>query len=102
MTQVRVIYHQEAGSWWADSPDLDGFVAAADTIDQLRELVREGVAFHQETDVPEDLLEVMDTGAPVVTVAFWSFPGEAISEPTSNPSRARAVNTRSLITLARA
>jgi hypothetical protein len=41
--KVRVIYHVEAEGCWAESPDLPGYSAAADTIPELRELVRTSV-----------------------------------------------------------
>jgi len=41
---VHVRYHQEQDSWWAESPELDGWTAAAATLSELRALVREAVA----------------------------------------------------------
>ena len=35
MDIVRVIYHQESDDWWAESPDVDGRSAAADTTSRL-------------------------------------------------------------------
>lgn len=45
MTRVHVIYHYEPGGWWADSPELSGWTATADSIDELRALAEEGVRF---------------------------------------------------------
>lgn len=45
MKNVRVTYHREDGSWWAESPDLEGFSAAADSLGELRLLVSEGAEF---------------------------------------------------------
>jgi predicted RNase H-like HicB family nuclease len=47
---VRLRYHSEeigdgSVSWWADSPDLDGFSAAGDTFDAVRREAIDGVAF---------------------------------------------------------
>lgn len=50
MTAIRVIYHREAGGWWAESPDVDGWTAAADTYQQLRGLVETGVRIALDTD----------------------------------------------------
>lgn len=50
MTAIRVIYHREAGGWWAESPDVDGWTAAADTYQQLRGLVEAGVRIALDTD----------------------------------------------------
>lgn len=43
--EAIVKYHREGGSWWADSPDIDGWSASAHTHDALREVVREGLFF---------------------------------------------------------
>ena len=40
---VRVRYHREDASWWAESADLAGWTAAASTLSELRSLVREAV-----------------------------------------------------------
>jgi hypothetical protein len=50
MSHVNVIYHYDAGSWWADSPDIDRWSAAADEISELVELVVDGVPFALEKD----------------------------------------------------
>lgn len=41
---VHVQYHQEQDSWWAESPELAGWTAAAPTLIELRALVREAIA----------------------------------------------------------
>jgi predicted RNase H-like HicB family nuclease len=41
---VHVQYHEDRDSWWAESPELDGWTAAAATLSELRALVREAVA----------------------------------------------------------
>jgi predicted RNase H-like HicB family nuclease len=45
METVRVIYHHESGSWWAESPDIPRWYAAGDTYREVVELVNEGVPF---------------------------------------------------------
>jgi predicted RNase H-like HicB family nuclease len=50
MKLVRVNYHYEEGGWWADSPDLKGWTAIADTYEELAELVEEGVPFALECE----------------------------------------------------
>ena len=40
---IRVTYHQEEGGWWADSPDIEGFIAGGDSLEEARVLVREGI-----------------------------------------------------------
>lgn len=49
-TEVKVIYHYEDGAWWANSPDIDRWSAAADELEQLVGLVDEGVRFALERD----------------------------------------------------
>ena len=56
MRRVTVIYHHEGNSWWAESNDLPGFSAAADTREELDALVREGVNFHFDGE-PHVLVE---------------------------------------------
>lgn len=48
MRQVTVVYHCEAGDWWADSPDagLETFVAGGRSLGETRRLAREGLEFH--------------------------------------------------------
>jgi predicted RNase H-like HicB family nuclease len=45
METVRVIYHHEGGSWWAESPDIDRWYAAGDTYAEVVKLAEEGVRF---------------------------------------------------------
>jgi hypothetical protein len=47
---ARVIYHYEDASWWADSPDVERWSAAADTIEELVQLVIDGVPFALDND----------------------------------------------------
>lgn len=48
MRTLRVVYHREAEGWWAESPDLPGFSAAADSFDALRAQVSDGIPFALE------------------------------------------------------
>jgi len=50
MKLIRVIYHLEEGSWWADSPDVKGWLAAADTYEEIVELAEEGIPFALECE----------------------------------------------------
>lgn len=43
MKTVLLRYHWEPSGWWAESRDLPGFSAAAETFDELRLLAFEGV-----------------------------------------------------------
>ena len=58
MALVRIVYQQEGDSWWAESPDVDGFTAGGDSLAEVRQLAREGVAFYvndADLDVREQL-----------------------------------------------
>lgn len=50
MDTIPVVYHHEPDGWWADSRHLAGWSAAAETVDELRPLVEEGVRFYLERD----------------------------------------------------
>lgn len=73
MRQITVRIHNESGVWWAESPEVPGFSAAADTRDELRELIREGVAY------------ALDDQAHMILEASWSQskPAEAVTRATS-------------------
>jgi predicted RNase H-like HicB family nuclease len=60
--EVRVVYHFEDGSWWADSEDAPGYYAGAEGLEELRKLVQEGLEFHFE-----DSVNVSDEAFEVVT-----------------------------------
>jgi hypothetical protein len=49
-TDVTVIYHYEDAGWWAYSPDIDRWSAAASELPELVGLVEEGVPFALDTD----------------------------------------------------
>jgi len=51
MDRIRVIYHDETpDGWWAESPDIRGWSAAAASYDRVRQLAEEGVRFALERD----------------------------------------------------
>jgi len=50
MKAIRVNYHHEEGSWRAESPDLKGWTAIADTWEELVKLVEEGIPFALECE----------------------------------------------------
>lgn len=45
MPQYTIDYHEEDGQWWADSPEIPGYSAWADSFYEVRDLVLEGLAF---------------------------------------------------------
>jgi predicted RNase H-like HicB family nuclease len=52
MEPVRVIYHHEAEGWWAESPDVAGWLAVGDSYAEVVKLVEEGIPFALERKVP--------------------------------------------------
>lgn len=59
MRRVTVYYHHEPGEgWWADSPDLPGYSAAADSYESVRQQVTEGVPWFagEEVIIVEEVL----------------------------------------------
>jgi len=51
MRTIRVIYHEEPPyGWWAESPDVEGWSAAAESYEETRALAEEGVRFALERD----------------------------------------------------
>lgn len=66
MIEARVVYHYEDGSWWADSEDAPGYYAGASNLEELRQLVREGLKFHFEEPVrvTDEVFEVVSTTHP--------------------------------------
>lgn len=56
---VRVLYHDEAEGWWAESPDIEGWTVASESFEQARQLVEDGVSFALAS-AAEDLGESFD------------------------------------------
>lgn len=51
MERIRVIYHEEPPhGWWAESPEIPRWTAAADTLAEIRQLAEDGVRFALERD----------------------------------------------------
>ena len=63
MKLIRVIYHLEEGSWWADSPDVKGWLAAADTHEEIVKLAEEGIPFALELDHEVELEHILPVDA---------------------------------------
>lgn len=70
MTQIQVVLHMDTNasdsrriSWWADSPDVDGWTAGAETLVELTKQVENGVAFYFET-VDIDVVYMMAESVP--------------------------------------
>lgn len=82
-TSVHVIYHQEMDGWWADSPDVDGFVAVGSDLAEVRGLVREGIPFYLDT--PEDEVDIQEV-APWGVGVLVSVRYDTLSWPQSSPN----------------
>lgn len=63
MTQYLVVYEQGPDSWGAYSPDLPGCVAAADTREEVAELMAEAVELHVDLLRSEGLPVPAPSGA---------------------------------------
>jgi predicted RNase H-like HicB family nuclease len=50
MEPIRVIYHHETEGWWAESPDVKGWLAVADSYEEVVKLAEEGIPFALERD----------------------------------------------------
>jgi predicted RNase H-like HicB family nuclease len=46
--RFRIVYEKARRNYSAYSPDLPGCVAAADTLEETKRLMREAIAFHLE------------------------------------------------------
>ena len=47
MKRARIIYHEDVGSWWAESPDFP-YTAVGDTLEEVQALAREGLPWAAE------------------------------------------------------
>jgi hypothetical protein len=43
MILARIIYHEEDGAWWAESPQFPSFFAAGDSFEDTKDRVREAL-----------------------------------------------------------
>ena len=50
MEKIQIIYHHEPEGWWADSPDVKGWLAAGESFAEVRKLAEEGIPFALERD----------------------------------------------------
>lgn len=84
MIEVRVDYHHEDGTWWADSPDLEGWVAGGETLEQARQQVHEGLRFFldDEVELLEGEVDHPVVVSHVVTSGLQGWPTDATSAAT--------------------
>lgn len=78
MKQARVIYHRAPESMWAESPDAPGWTAAATTLAELTNLVREGLEF--TLGEPVNVIELVETRP--ATGAGLGIPVQILSSTT--------------------
>lgn len=55
MRHITIEYHSETDGWWAESPDVQGFSAAAPTFNELRN--RTIAALHEIIDTEFLIIE---------------------------------------------
>ena len=75
-----VVYEQTPNNWSAYLPDLPGCVAAADTREEVEELIREAVALHIEA--------LREYGYPVPAPGAWTGVVEVEEAGHRNPTPA--------------
>lgn len=94
---MRVIYHLEDGTWWAESPDVAGFTAVGEALPQLRREVREALSFYLSTDEFE-LFEQLANGEPVRELTFMSevlwFPSTYVTTVSTRPDSSATEGAR--------
>lgn len=97
MKRIRVVLHFEEGTWWAESPDIEGLTVVAETFSELHRMVRDAVTFHFDTSECFELAESLADAASARDVSWVSRTGgthERQVQPqaprTSRPVRAIA------------
>lgn len=55
--ELTVRVHAEDGAYWADVPELPGVFASGDTVEELLESLREGLALYLNHGVEIDVLD---------------------------------------------
>lgn len=79
---VKIVYHREDGTWWADSPDMPGFSAVSDTFAGTRRLAIEDIPFYFDGETPASIDEYMENGAVLMPgrVMFLNMPNHGTSK----------------------
>lgn len=73
-----VVYEHTPNNWGAYVPDLPGCVAAADTREEVRQLIKEAIEFHIEC--------LQEDSEPVPEPGWWAEEIE-VSLPEPQPAR---------------
>jgi predicted RNase H-like HicB family nuclease len=62
MRTIHVVYHQYTHkNWGAQSPDLPGYIAGAESFKKLRKMVYEGIPFF--LGEPAEIIEIFEDRA---------------------------------------
>jgi len=87
--KVEVIFHVEPEGMWAETPDVPQFSAAAATLTELDQLVRDGLALHFEEDI--DLHARFAPDSKIDQPLWWSWSSkEYATVSTGTPSSTQA------------
>lgn len=70
-----IVFEQTPNHWSAYVPDVPGCIAAADTREEVEQLIREGIALYIES--------LQEDGEPVPQPRTWTGMVELDLEPTS-------------------
>jgi predicted RNase H-like HicB family nuclease len=81
---VTLVYHRELEGWWAESPDIKGFVAGGETLAEARAMAEEGLRFYLSESDDIEIVEVLPEGFTVLGV--HTKPGSNISVSASGMS----------------
>jgi len=88
VTTVRVNYHHEPEGWWAESPDLEGFVATGATLHEVRQLTHEGLPLYLDTTdielIEEDAVNGLVVDVVMTEKPWYVAPSSAASGTTVN------------------
>lgn len=68
MREIQIFMHEEPEGWWAESPQMPGWSAAAETAEELQALAAEGVEF--EGLAPANLVFVVERETVSPTIVF--------------------------------
>src|SRR5882757_994223 len=93
MQIVQVIYHEEPEGWWAESPDVPGYGTTSESLDELRELAREGIPFYLEVEPTEIELDERFPTTVVsssMTTTAWNTPAWNAPTPTATAVLSRS------------
>jgi predicted RNase H-like HicB family nuclease len=71
MRSVQVIFHLEPEGCWAETPEVPRFSAAADDLEELARLTKEGLVLHLDEDVELAVSLADDTHS--VPTFWWTW-----------------------------